>query len=237
MHCMQKKICLVIPCYNEANRLNFEKINNEYYFLFVDDGSTDNTLEVLKSNLRENTYILQLERNFGKAEAIRKGLLHLQNLDIYSVLTWVGYWDADFSIPLYEVYNFIDYSEILYSNVDAVFGSRILRLGSNIKRSFFRHLFGRFFVTIASIVFGIKVYDSQCGAKLFKKEVINKYFIEPFVSKWIFDIEIILRMKGLNIIEYPLKEWKEAGNSKIKLLPIIFNVIFDLIVIKFRYFK
>lgn len=227
---MREKICLIMPCYNEAKRLDFTKINDakNCNFLFVNDGSTDNTLEILNSNIKKNIYILNLKKNVGKAEAVRRGFLYIKNLPIFPEVDWIGYWDADLATPLYELDNFLTYGKIFDADTKAIFGSRILKLGSNIKRSSLRHLLGRVFATMVGIVFDLKTYDSQCGAKLFRKELIDKYFSKPFVSRWIFDIEILLRMKDIKIIEYPLLEWKDVCGGKIKIFPTAIMVLLDI---------
>src|SRR5512139_4038179 len=73
---MQKKICLVIPCYNEEKRLDISQFREALggaYFLFVNDGSIDETLSFLEANQMEGMCILNLDRNCGKGEAVRRG--------------------------------------------------------------------------------------------------------------------------------------------------------------------
>jgi len=98
---------------------------------------------------------------------------------------------------------------------DAVFGSRIYMLGSNIRRSAMRHLVGRSFATLFSLLFGIKSYDSQCGAKLFRHEAATQAFAAPFVTRWLFDVELQLRLRDRRLIECPLREWTDRGGSKL----------------------
>lgn len=235
---MQEKVCLVIPCHNEAKRLDFKRFNKRSqncFLLFVNDGSCDNTSELIKANLEKNSSLLDLKNNSGKAEAVRLGILHLKTLPIFKDASWVGYWDADLSTPLYEVENFLNYAMTYPDMPDAIFASRVLRLGSSIKRFFFRHLLGRIFATSTSIIFRLKSYDSQCGAKIFRKEIIEACFLQPFISRWIFDIEIILRMQGKNIIEYPLREWNDVSGSKLKIIRIFWQVIIDIIRLRIKY--
>jgi dolichyl-phosphate beta-glucosyltransferase len=233
-----EKVFLVIPCYNEAARLDFKKFSAapEYcHFLFVNDGSTDNTLELLRANAKENMYILSLEKNSGKAEAVRRGMLHLKSIPAFSGAGWAGYWDADISTPLYEVDNFLLYAKMFYPRAQVIFGSRVERMGSVIQRFLHRHLLGRLFVTVVSESFKLTAYDTQCGAKLFRKELIDLYFSEPFISNWLLDIELLLRMKGIEIIEYPLKEWRDVRGSKLKLLRTAIEVISGISKLKKKY--
>ncbi|MDH4264922.1 MAG: glycosyltransferase [Deltaproteobacteria bacterium] len=236
---MQEKICLVIPCYNEAKRLDFKQFSfycdENHYFLFVNDCSTDNTLYLLKKKLSKNMFLLNLDRNLGKGEAVRKGMLHIKTLPIFNYLDWVGYWDADLATPLYEVKNFLLYRNMFYPDSDAVFGSRIVRLGSHITRAYYRRVFSRLFATLIGFTLGITSYDSQCGAKLFKKQIVEELFYEPFISRWIFDLEILLRMKQKNIAEYPLNEWTEVGSGNLKVRTTFISVLIDIMRLRKKY--
>src|SRR5699024_962790 len=108
-------------------------------------------------------------------------------------------------------------------NKKAVFGSRFKKLGANINRSAFRHIFGRMVASLIARVIKIPFYDTQCGAKVFHKSIIESIVERPFLSRWLFDVEIILRLKAVfgdsittQLHEYPLKEWHEVDGSKIK---------------------
>lgn len=231
------KVCLVIPCYNEANRLDFERFNHfkdEIFFIFVNDGSTDNTLELLKKHESDSFYVLNLEKNSGKAEAVRQGILYSRSLPFFEKIYWVGYWDADLSTPLEELENFLAFASLFYPEADAIFGSRMKRAGSIIERSVSRHIIGRIFATFFSLLFNIKTYDSQCGAKLFNKNLLDSLFSEPFVSRWLFDVEIILRGKEFQIREYPLRVWKDVSGSKISALDLP-RILLDMLRIRRKY--
>jgi len=227
-----KKVCLVVPCFNEEARLDlceFAKYAGDgLYFLFVDDGSMDRTLEILEKNSGERFLVFVLKSNSGKAEAVRQGMLHLKSLPIFKDLEWVGYWDADLATPIPELENYFKFKELFMPDADAVFGSRIIRLGSRIERKFSRHLTGRLFAIFAKILFELGTYDSQCGAKIFRKEMLDKAFGDKFISKWIFDIEIILRLRGSKIIECPLTQWKDVAGSKLMKPGNIVRVFTDL---------
>jgi len=233
-----EKICLVVPCYNEAKRLDFEKFGEweqNHCLLFVNDGSKDNTVEILRNNLKKNAYILDLKKNVGKAEAIRQGMLYLKTLPIFEEISWFGYWDADLATPLSEISNFFLYGKAFYPEADAIIGSRIIKLGSNIRRTLKRYFLGRLFANIASIVLKLDMYDSQCGAKLFKKELLDKCFTEPFISKWIFDVEIILRMNQQKIVEYPLKEWEDKTGGHLRVCSVAVKIVIDLVRLRNKY--
>lgn len=236
---LPEKILLVVPCYNEGNRLQLSEFSKDIpnlFFLFVNDGSNDNTLDKLELIASETIFILNIESNVGKAEAVRQGMIHAQQLTIFPLLSWLGYWDADLSTPLRELQNFLNFQNNVMPQAEAVWGSRVLRLGSDIKRSHGRHILGRLFATVIRIVLKAKSYDSQCGAKIFKKHVVKNVFSQPFLSRWLFDVEILLRMKQQNIIEYPLKEWNDVQGSKLNFFSDTAGVIFDIVRIKNKRF-
>ena len=235
---LSEKVCLVIPCYNEAKRLDFEKlkmIKSNCYFLFVNDSSKDNTLELIKGNMADNMYVLNLTKNVGKGEAVRRGMLYLKTLPIFQEIEWVGYWDADLSTPLDELNNFFSYAKTFPIKVDSIWGSRIFKLGCNIKRSFMRHLLGRLFSTIIRIFLKVKSYDSQCGAKLIRKELLDISFLEPFISRWIFDVEILLRLERYNIIECPVRNWTCMPGGKLRISSVAFRTLLEILKMRKKY--
>jgi hypothetical protein len=107
-------------------------------------------------------------------------------------------------------------------------------VGTNIQRSVFRHYSGRAFATLVSLILGQQIYDTQCGAKVFKAEAeVKRAFSQPFLSRWAFDVEAIgrlLRMErskqnsGL-ILEMPLLSWVEVPGSKLSLISQLRTVL------------
>lgn len=234
--------CIVIPCYNESARLledsflNYLISNPRVYFLFVDDGSRDDTRKKLVALAEKSSQIkfLALKTNMGKAEAVRQGFLHSFQYNPQ----YVGYWDADLATPLNEISRFIDFLGS-HPEIDFLVGSRVKLLGKDIHRKPFRHYLGRVFATCASLVLGLAVYDTQCGAKMFRySENLEDIFRVPFISRWVFDVEIFARWKTKmpvsSIYEMPLERWQDIGNSKLKLGDF-FRAFFDLLRIYVRH--
>ncbi len=244
------KLCLVVPCYNEAGRLDitrfreFLQTRTPTVLLFVDDGSSDKTFEILGrvcSGFEDSTHILRSERNRGKAEAVRQGILYA--LDKLSPRI-VGFWDADLATPLVSISKFL---EVLQERpaMDMIFGARVKLLGRHVERKAARHYLGRVFATTVSAVLGLPIYDTQCGAKLFRvQEKTRAIFAEPFLSRWVFDVEILARYKQLfqlenrelahAIYEYPLESWVDVAGSKVG--PADFFVAFwDILRIRNKY--
>src|SRR3954447_8476381 len=163
---------IVVPCYNEARRLDRDAFralasgNPAVAFLFVDDGSTDGTPAVLDELGREDGgrfLTLHLERNRGKAEAVRRGILHASRLGHRSV----GFWDADLATPLEAIPEFIAVLDA-HPEILMVLGSRVRLLGRRGERRAARHYLGRVFASVVSLMLDLPVYDTQCGAKLFR---------------------------------------------------------------------
>ncbi len=220
---------VVVPCFNEAERLDGRRLlesalaTRSARILFVDDGSTDATAERLDALCRaypDRAAWMRLERNSGKCEAVRRGLLRA----IDEGAEVVGYLDADLSAPPEELARILD--ELDASAADVAMGARVALLGRRIERRLARHLLGRVFATVSSTVLGLPVYDTQCGAKAFRvTPALRDALAEPFLSRWAFDVELIGRLlrprRGVAptpldaVIEVPLYEWIHKAGSKL----------------------
>lgn len=239
---LQSRATLVVPCYNEAGRLNVDAFvrfigAGGARFVFVDDGSRDETLRVLESiaaTSPANVRVLTCAQNAGKGEAVRRGLLAA----LESETPYVGFWDADLATPLDALPGFVDRMD-RSPEVEAVIGARVKLLGRSIERRAARHYFGRVFATFASLSLQIPVYDTQCGAKLFRSgPSLRQALATPFSSRWVFDVELLARL-GLRggrydgsrlltaVVEHPLQEWRDVGESKLKGTDFV-RAAFDL---------
>jgi len=226
-----ERTVIVVPCYNEAGRLKIDAFRaaaeqSPVEFLFVDDGSTDATLHLLNglsSSEPGRFRVLQLSPNRGKAEAVRRGICAA----IEGGAQAVGFWDADLATPLSVIPEFCDLLRER-PEIEMVFGVRVPLLGRAIRRNPFRQLASRVFARLASTVLGISLFDTQCGAKLFRVTAdLRRLFEKPFHSNWIFDVEIVARLIAARretqlprpdqvIYEYPLTEWTDVEGSKVK---------------------
>ncbi len=223
---------IVVPCYNEANRIDTRRFQEfaascqSVRFLFVNDGSTDGTLGVLErlhAVAPDRFRFVHLSRNGGKAEAVRRGMLTA----LGERPQYVGYWDADLATPLDEIPRFCRVLDGC-PDVELVIATRMPLLGHQIERRPLRRWLGRLFASVASMALGAGIYDTQCGAKLFRaNDACAELFDQPFRTRWIFDVEIFARMiagqghlAGSHleqlVYECPLDRWQEVAGSKLK---------------------
>ena len=233
------KVVIIIPCYNEADRLDTNKFidylsqNTHLHFIFVDDGSTDNTSKIINQLISKYNPLVSLltnETNKGKAESVRLGVIESYKMNP----DYIGFLDADLAAPIEEIDNLLKIVK-KDKTKEVVFASRIQLIGSEIKRNYFRHFIGRLFATCVSLLLKIRIYDTQCGAKMFSKKICNDIFSEQFVSPWLFDVELFARL--LNVYgmektiqmsyEHPVSKWIDIDGSKVK--PIFFlKALFEL---------
>jgi glycosyltransferase involved in cell wall biosynthesis len=249
----QLETVVVVPCFNEARRFNWPAYDHflsacsDVGLLLVDDGSTDDTplvLERLRQAHAHQVCTLRLNANIGKAEAIRRGT----HVALRRRPTFIGYWDADLATPLDAVWQFADVLRRRPA-LQLVMGSRVALLGRQIHRNLWRHLLGRVFATAASVALRLPVYDTQCGAKLFRvtPDMID-VFSRPFATRWVFDVEILARIitgpagsrEGTSvdelIYEIPLERWQDVSGSRLQGHDFI-AAIGDLAGIYWRYMR
>ena len=225
----ERCVGVVIPCYNEEERLlskvftDYIDKNTGYHLCFVNDGSKDNTLNVLKDlqqGREDFITVYDCEKNGGKAEAVRLGMLHMARKED---LDYVGFLDADLSTDLADFDDLV--KTIENSEFKIVSGSRISRMGANITKESARKIISLTINFIIRKILSMDFKDTQCGAKIFHKDVIEIAFNEKFVTQWIFDVEIFKRMTqhfGLKsakamLCEQPLKRWIHADGSKLSM--------------------
>jgi len=221
---------LVVPCFNEEKRLDRAAFvdlakTEDLALLFVDDGSKDGTLGVLRElerKLPAKMGVLALEPNGGKGEAVRRGMLE----GLQRGAKVVGYADADLATPPEELLRL--WKKLDDGRLGVVVGSRVLFVGTQIERKVVRHLLGRVFATFAANIVKMPFYDTQCGAKFFRDTPALRAALErPFISRWAFDIELLGRLRigtrdvpGLSVADFrevPLERWIDIPESKLRM--------------------
>ncbi len=218
---------IVIPCYNEAKRFpeaafkTFFQQNPDYHFIFVNDGSKDQTLQMLLALEKYGNGRIEVinQKNQGKAAAVRAGMLHAAAKNQFS---YIGFLDADFAATPENFNLFLTIAKEFNHRYVLLMGSRVKRLGAHIERKLSRHIIGRVVATIiSSYILKLPSYDTQCGAKMFRKEVVTAIFDKPFNTKWLFDVEVILRLitnvpgSEKQILEIPLTVWEDKAGSNL----------------------
>lgn len=229
---MPPELALVVPCYNEAARLDpaaflhFLTLHPGVRLVLVDDGSVDGTGEILermRAAAPDAVTTIRHAANRGKGEAVRAGIVAA----IAGNPAVVGFFDADLSTPLPAVDDFLAVLR-MRPDVEFVLGSRVLLMGRDVKRRASRHYLGRIFATAVSLVLDLPVYDTQCGAKMLRvNAATGTLFAMPFRSRWIFDVELIARYLRLpvaagepsrrdRLYELVLPVWHDKPGSKVR---------------------
>ena len=243
---------IVVPCYNEANRLDldafrsFVRRNGNVKFLLVNDGSRDRTQSILEQLAYSHPLqfsVLNLVENGGKAEAVRRGMIEAMTGEP----EFVGYWDADLATPLEAIPAFVAVLQRC-PKISLVMGVRLPLLGHDIRRRPLRRWLGRMFSRVTALVVGLRTQDTQCGAKLFRvTPEVQTMFSQPFGSRWIFDVELLARLMCLrretiefpaaaSIFELPLDAWEDMKGSKLKRGDFV-KAIAELASIWWRYLR
>lgn len=234
-----KNFSIIIPLYNEAQRVpstlriikNFIKKNKvNIEIIFVDDGSTDESKNLIKNFLsgikkkKTKFRLISYKKNMGKGYAIIKGIKQ-------STYQWILTCDFDMSVLPSTI---IDWSNKKFIDQKrcAYLGSRKMK-ASHTKTLKTREFYGIFFNLLINMLFNIKVKDTQCGFKLYHFSYIKNIVPKLRSFRYVHDIEIINNLinRNIKIKELPLK-WVHRNGSKINLLKDPIKMILDLIKIK-----
>ena len=223
----QKKVLgvLIVPCFNEFERLpinyfkqlakKIEKLG--FNLLFVNDGSTDFTLQLLETNLHDYANIINLKKNLGKSEAIRQGMI--ESYTRFPNLIYIGFLDADGAFGINDIIYAVKKIQKL-PKINMLFGARIKLAGMDIRRKISRHILGRVVTTFINTKWSLKIYDPQTGFKILRSNIIEKSDLQrPFRTRWFVDMELLLRIdkSKLLIQEIPVTLWRDVPGSKLKI--------------------
>jgi glycosyltransferase involved in cell wall biosynthesis len=237
-------VTLVVPFYNEAARWNEEYWTQMFgladiKWLLVNDGSSDFTSQLIDSACAKNNHVsaLHLARNVGKAEAVRQGMVSVLQSNVLK--SGIGFIDGDGAFSPIDVDRLC--TEFIFRNAHnelklSLWTARIALAGRNVKRSEIRHYLGRIIATFLSAGLNGCPYDTQSGFKIFPiSSQLEEVLFTPFRTRWLFDVEILIRWEKLTLDRLPIREepldsWKDVAGSKLTYQEI-FRIIRELIII------
>jgi dolichyl-phosphate beta-glucosyltransferase len=213
-------LSIVLPCYNEEKRLEptlsqaldymKRSIQSTFEVVFVNDGSTDGTQEILESARRKfPSLIIDIvcyTPNRGKGYAVRTGVLRARGDKILMM-------DADFSIELSEMFKFTEKLD----EADIVIGTKKHLLTQTVRhQSFLRRFLGKGFTLLADLLLGLRFTDITCGLKGYRGSVGKDLFRRQRITRWSYDSETLFLAKKLNysVIEIPVR-WHHEERSKV----------------------
>ena len=215
---MIKSLSIVFPFYNEELRLkasfnhilNFIKKKSAFKIeiIFVDDGSDDNSYELINrfiKNSRKNKKIkfkiIKSKKNLGKGKA---------------KYDWILTTDIDMSVSLFQIHHWLK-NKLINKKYFVYFGTRTHKK-SIVQRNFFRKVLGDIGSLLKLIILNIKIEDTQCGYKLYKKTIAKLVFSKLKSQGYEHDMEIILllKLRNIEIKELPVK-WKHKKYSKLNI--------------------
>jgi glycosyltransferase involved in cell wall biosynthesis len=227
-------LSIVVPAYNEAGRIRdtLERLcdfkESKPYsieLMVVDDGSTDHTVEAVAKF--PGVRLIRNDRNHGKGFTVRHGVLEARG-------ELVLFTDADLSTPIEELGKLL--SALQSSGADAAVGSRALqRELIGIHQPWPREMAGRFFNLLVRAFTGLRVHDTQCGFKLFKRSSTRRAFERMRVERFGFDPELLFLIErgGGRIVEVPVR-WNDNPATKVRFLRDATRMFLDLIAIRWR---
>ena len=249
---MDKRIAIIVPCYNEELRFPIQywkeivRTENEIKWLFIDDGSSDRTLEILQDVCAGTTSrVSKSVKNSGKGNAIRKGFLEILERD--PDIEVLGYLDSDGAFSINDIFRLATLSiqppnSLIAQPIDAVISSRVSLSGHEINRKASRHYLGRLIATLLTRKWSDAPYDTQSGYKLFSNSGSFRNAIKSdFSTRWFVDVELLARIginnKGLlNIWEEPLSYWNDVAGSKLNFMKF-HSIFFELLIARRQVLK
>ena len=214
-------LLLLIPAYNEERRIEpvlrdyarffQEQYHGQFQLVVVLNGCTDNTLGVVQKVAGEFPSIRALEfrQPIGKGGALIEGLKLSSHADL------IGYTDADGATPPQAYYELLKH----IGEADCVIGSRWLPGAVvHVEQSNRRRFASRVFHLIVQLLFWMNISDTQCGAKVMKREAVEKIHSNLRIADMAFDINLLVSLKraGFRLLEVPT-EWTDKSGSKVVL--------------------
>lgn len=229
-----ENISLIIPAKNDSYNIcknldNIETFLSQYFekheIIIVSNGSANNEIRQINKKILDKKNIRHITlKKSGKGRAVREGI----NLSRYNNVLFS---DADFSVEISEVKKFFNNGSLIS---DLVIGNRRGKDSQNLNSPYRRIIAGSIFIYFVNILFKLKVEDSQCGFKAFKKNIFE---VSTFtVNGFAFDVEMIhlANLNGYKVSEVPVK-YIHNKNSSVKVVKDSFKMIFSIFRIYFQH--
>lgn len=220
---MLRSLSVIIPAYNEEQRLPATldaviaylrgNVYAPWELVVVNDGSKDGTAEMVRRRAQSepNLRLLDNPGNKGKGYSVRHGMLDARH-------EWVLFSDADLSAPIEELPKL--FAAVDQQGVDVAIGSRALdRSLIGTHQSAFREFGGRFFNLMVQLGTGLRIWDTQCGFKLFRRDAARAVFERQRLERFGFDVEalFVAQRLGYRIAEVPVR-WNHVDGTKVSIL-------------------
>ena len=229
---MDNKVSIIIPAFNEEKNIslilnqigNFFKGPN-YEIIVSADGCTDNTPYIVNKLSKSDRRIklVNTAKRLGKGGGLKKGFYTSSgNIIVFA--------DADMSCSADEISKLIE----LIKNVDIVIASRAIK-GANVVKhqSFVREYMGKTFNLLVRLILGLKLKDTQCGYKVFKRHVLEKLLPDVKSTGWEFDAELLFKAaKGNYKIHEVGVKLKNRRESKLSIFQDSLRMLLGLIKIR-----
>ena len=230
-------ISIIVPAYNEEKRITptihgiLEKMlahTTDFEILIVNDGSTDQTAEVVKKQESQYVKLLSYEKNRGKGGAVKYGIEKAEG-------EYVIFTDADLPYPPEKI---IDACRMMEQGADVILGKRVQKENGG-KYPWYRTLMSKTFGLIVKMITGLKEKDTQCGFKAFKNKPAKEIFKRVTLSGWGFDVEVIFLAEKL---QYQIKRlevelFHENEESKINIVSDTLKMLKDVCKVRKNYKK
>ena len=230
-------LSVVIPAYNESSRLPstlqavlglLQSRSEPYEVVVVDDGSTDDTADLMQRVCREAPAVrlLRHSANFGKGTAVRNGMLNARG-------EYLLFTDADLSAPISDAERLL---EPLKNGYDVALGSRGMRPEwISLRQSRVRETAGKLFNVCIRSIARLDFRDTQCGFKAFRRQAAKTIFARQRIPGFGFDVEILFlaRKFGCRVLEVPV-HWAHSEGSKVRLLRDSARMFLDLLRIRWN---
>jgi dolichyl-phosphate beta-glucosyltransferase len=226
-------LSIIVPAYNEAKRLPnslpqiIEFVRGQDYpieVIVVDDGSTDQTADIVREFQKEVSFItlLQVEHG-GKGHAVRAGMMQANGEYLFLC-------DSDLSMPIGEITKFLPPA---LDGYDVAIASREIEGAHRYNEPAYRHLMGRVFNLIVRVLAVYGIHDTQAGFKCFQRDAARQLFPLQSIDGWGFDVEILFvaQSHGMRIVEVPIN-WYYANRSQVRPIQDTYNMFREVLKVR-----